>query len=75
MKSLREGDDDKKNRVIMVGASQMGRIGDELRIRQGSKVDVVGAVRMEGENTEKKNMEAVETLSEKADMVDVVVIG
>jgi hypothetical protein len=26
MKSLREGDDDKKNRVIMVGASQMGRL-------------------------------------------------
>ncbi len=38
-------------------------------------MDVVGAVRMEGENTEKKNMEAVETLSEKADMVDAVVIG
>jgi hypothetical protein len=39
------------------------------------KLEVVGMVRMEGENTEKKNMDAVKELGEKRDLVDVVVIG
>ncbi len=31
MRSLREGEDETKVRVILVGASQMGRLGDELQ--------------------------------------------
>jgi hypothetical protein len=36
--------------------------------RLGAKVELVRVVRMEGENTEEKNTDAVGTLREKADM-------
>ncbi len=39
------------------------------------KLEVAGIVRMEGENTEKKNMDAMRELGGKRDLVDVVVIG
>ncbi len=39
------------------------------------KLEVAGMVRMEGDNTEKINMDAVRELGEKRDLVDVLVIG
>ncbi len=59
IKSLREGEEGRKIRVMLVGASQVGRLGDQHRKRHGWKVSVTGCLRMEGENTEVKNMEMV----------------
>jgi hypothetical protein len=74
MRCLREGDAEMKVRVMLVGARQIGRLGDELKRRQGAKVDVAGVLKVEEENTEKKNMEAVKELGEKGESVDVVVV-
>ncbi len=65
MKSLREGEEGRKLRVMLVGASQVGRLGDQLRKRHGGKVSVTGCLRIEGENTEVKNMEMVGELEIK----------
>jgi hypothetical protein len=54
MRDLRETENDRKPLVLLVGAIQMWRLGEEL-VRIGY-VDVIGCVRMEAENTERKNM-------------------
>ncbi len=34
----------------MMGLSQMGRLSEEMNKRHGDKVEVIGSVRIEGEN-------------------------
>jgi hypothetical protein len=75
MREWREGENDKKVRVLLVGASQMSRLGDEIGIKRGVKVDVVGCVRMEGENTEQKNLRMLQEVQRNMGRVDLVVVG
>jgi hypothetical protein len=75
MRVLGEREEGKRVKVVMVGASQVGRIGEELKRRFGAKVDVKSVLRMEGENTERKNMELISELGKLSETVDVVVIG
>jgi hypothetical protein len=73
MRELREMDGEKRLRVLVVGASQMWRIGEELMRKDG--VEVTGCVLMEGENTEKRNTDMLRELKKKKDEVDMVVVG
>ena len=75
MRSLREEKGEKKVRVLLVGSSQLGRMGEEMSRRHGDKVDVIGCVRIEGENAVGKMERAMRTVREKADNVDVIVVG
>ncbi len=72
---LRESGEDKRLRVLMVGASQMGRIGDELQKMHGEKVRVVGRVRMSEEHTAEQHMEMLEEVALRKEEVDVVIVG
>jgi hypothetical protein len=74
LRSLRESEDMTKMRVLLVGASQMARLGEELMTMR-SDLDVVGCLRMEGENTARKNMEMLHELEKKVGEMDMVVIG
>jgi hypothetical protein len=75
MRCLRENGDDRRLRVLLVGASQVGRIGAEMGKIQSEKVRIVGQVRMGDEHTEEKHEEIVEGVRRKMDEVDVVVVG
>jgi hypothetical protein len=75
VREWRENETVKKVRVLMVGASQMNRLGDEMRKRHGDRVEVVGCVRMEGENTAMKNKRMVQEVGAMIGDVDVVVLG
>ncbi len=75
MRCLRESGEDKRLRVLMVGASQMGRVGDELQKMHGEKVRVVGRVRMGKEHTADQHMEMLEEVALRKDLVDVVIVG
>jgi hypothetical protein len=73
MRELREQDGEKRLRVLVVGASQMWRIGEELMRKDG--VEVTGCVLMEGENTERRNADMLRELKKKQEEVDIVVVG
>ncbi len=73
MRELREQDGEKRLRVLVVGASQMWRIGEELMRKDG--VEVTGCVLMEGENTERRNTDMLRELKRKQEDVDIVVVG
>ncbi len=73
MRELKEQDGEKRLRVLVVGASQMWRIGEELMRKDG--VEVTGCVLMEGENTERRNMDMLRELNRNQDDVDIVVVG
>ncbi len=53
MRCMRESGVDKRLKVVLVGASQMGRMGQEMVRVHGDKVVVVGRVRMSDEHTDK----------------------
>jgi hypothetical protein len=74
LRSLREHENVRKTRVLLIGASQMGRLGEELMTMRVD-LEVVGCLRMEGENTERKNMEMLRELEKKVGTVDMVVVG
>jgi hypothetical protein len=75
VREWRENETVRKLRVLLVGASQMNRLGDEMRKRHEDKVEVVGCVRMEGENTVMKNRKMVQEVGTRIGNVDVVVVG
>ncbi len=58
----------KRLRIMLVGASQMWRLGEELMRKDG--VDVMGCVLMEAENTERRNTEMLRELDKKKGEVD-----
>jgi hypothetical protein len=74
LRSLRENENVRKTRVLLIGASQMGRLGEELMTMRVDS-EVVGCLRLEGENTERKNMEMLRELEKKVGTVDVMVVG
>ncbi len=73
MRELREMENVKRLKIMLVGASQMWRMGEELMRSDG--VEVTGCVLMEAENTEKRNMEMLRELQKKKGEMDVVVVG
>jgi hypothetical protein len=75
MRCLRESGVDRRLRVLMVGASQMGRVGDELQRMHGEKVRLVGRMRMCEEHTADHHMEVLEEVALRRDEVDVVIVG
>jgi hypothetical protein len=74
VRCLRESGVDKRMKLVLVGASQMGRMGQEMVNAHGDKVVVVGRVKMSEEHTEKQHAEMVEEILRMKDEVDVVVI-
>ncbi len=75
MRSLRENTDDKRMRVLLVGASQMGRIGAEMCRRHGEKLRIVGRVQMPKEHTVEGHMDVIEEVTRKKEQVDIVLVG
>ncbi len=75
MRCLRENGHNRRLRVLLLGASQVGRIGAEMGKIHGEKVWIVGRVRMGDEHTEEKHEEIVEGVRRKMDEVDVVMVG
>ncbi len=53
MKSLRDYEGEKRLRMMMIGSNQMGKLREEMNKRCGDKVEVIGRVRIEGENMER----------------------
>jgi hypothetical protein len=74
LRSLRENENVRKTRVLLIGVSQMGRLGEEL-MTMCVDLEVVGCLRLEGENTERENMEMLRELEKKVGTVDVMVVG
>ncbi len=62
-------------RILLVGASQIGRIGAELVRSHGEKVRVIGRVRMSTEHTDLEHGKIVEEVRNMMDKIDVVVFG
>jgi hypothetical protein len=75
MRCLRESEVDKRLKVMIVGASQMGRMGKEMASVHGDKLTVVSRVRMSDEHTAQQHAEMVEEVMRMKDEVEVVVIG
>ncbi len=75
MRCMRESEVDKRLKVMIVGASQMGRMGKEMASAHGDKVVLVGRVRMSDEHTDKQHAEMAEEVVRMKEEVDVVVVG
>jgi hypothetical protein len=73
MREMREMENEKRLKVMLVGASQMWRMGEELMRKDG--VEVTGCVLMEVENTERRNTEMQRELGRKKGEIDMVVVG
>jgi hypothetical protein len=72
---MRENGVDRRVRVLLVGASQVGRLGAELMRLHEDKVRVVGVVRMGDEHTAERHAEILDEVAEMKDDLDVVVVG
>jgi hypothetical protein len=46
---LREDENNRRVRVMLIGSSQLRRMGDEMVKKHGDNVEVVGCVRIVGE--------------------------
>ncbi len=75
LRCMRESGVDKRLKVVLVGASQMGRMGQEMVRVHGDKVVVVGRVKMSDEHTDKQHAEMIEEVVGMKEEVDVVVVG
>jgi hypothetical protein len=75
MRCMRENGVDRRVRVLMVGASQIGRMGAELARMHGDRVRVVGVVKMNDEHTAERHTEILEEVTEAKEDVDVVIVG
>jgi hypothetical protein len=59
--------------IVAVGRSQMWRLGKELT--KIGNVDVIGCVRMEAENTQRKNTEILKEVHKRRGDMDIVLVG
>jgi hypothetical protein len=75
MRCMRESGVDRRVRVLLVGASQIGRIGAELTRVHGDRVSVVSVLKLRDEHTVERHAELLEEIAELKDEVDVVVVG
>jgi hypothetical protein len=76
MRTLREEEDERKVRVMMVGSSQLKRIANMLQKEHGDRIEIVECVRIEGEEMA-VNMERArrEVLVHKEELDVVLVRG
>jgi hypothetical protein len=75
MRCICENGVDKRVQVLLVGASQIRRIGAELTRMHGDRVRVVGVVKMSDEHMEEQHVEILEEVAEVKEDVDVVIVG
>jgi hypothetical protein len=75
MRTLREDEDERKLRVVLLGSSQLSRIGNEMERKHKEKIEIVDRVRLEGAEM-RVNMEKAKRVSEEhGDEVDVVLVA
>ncbi len=75
MRTLREDEEDRKVRVLLLGSSQLSRIGNEMMRRKREKIEIVGSVRVEGEEMDLNMEKEKSVLRDNENEIDVVVIG
>jgi hypothetical protein len=75
MRWMRQRGVDKRLRVLLVGASQIKRIGAEMVRMHGDRMRLVGCVRWEDEHTVEGHTEILDEVMNMKDEVDVVVVG
>jgi hypothetical protein len=75
MRWMRQSGGDKRVRVLMVGASQVKRIGAEMVRVHGDRMRLVGCVRWEDEHTVEGHTEILGEVSSLKEEVDVVLVG
>jgi hypothetical protein len=72
MRCLKEGEGDKRLRVLFVGASQIGKLSVELNRTHGEKVNVIGFVKIEMEPT---IMGVINEMEKRKHGADVVIVS
>jgi hypothetical protein len=75
MRWMRQCGVDKRLRVLLVGASQVKRIGDDMVRMHGEKMRLVGCVRWDDEHTVEGHTAILDEVMTLREEVDVVVIG
>jgi hypothetical protein len=75
MRTLREDEDEKKVRVVLMGSSQLNRIGYEIERKNREKIEIVDRVRLEGAEMSVNMEKAKRMLEEHGDKVDVVLVA
>jgi hypothetical protein len=75
MRWMRQRGVDKRLRVLLVGASQIKRIGAEMVRMHGDRMRLVGCVRWEDEHTVEGHTVILDEVMNLKDEVDVVVVG
>jgi hypothetical protein len=75
MRWMRQSGGDKRVRVLLVGASQIKRIGAEMVRMHGDRMRLVGCVRWEDEHTVEGYTVILDEVATLKDEVDVVVVG
>jgi hypothetical protein len=67
MRTLREDEDERKLRVMLLGSSQLNRIGNEMERKNKEKIENVGCVRIEGVEMDLNMEKAKKMLKEHKD--------
>ncbi len=75
VRTLREDEDDRKVRVMLLGSSQLRRVGNEMQRLKKEKIEIVETVRLEGMEMDGNIEKAKRVLQNHEGGVDVVVIG
>jgi hypothetical protein len=75
MRTLREDEDERKLRVVLLGSSQLNRIGSEMEKKNKGKIEIVDRVRLEGAEMCVNMEKAKRVLEEHGDEVDVVLVA
>jgi hypothetical protein len=75
MRTLREDEDERKLRVVLLGSSQLNRIGNEMERKHKEKMEIVDRVRLEGAEMSVNMEKAKRVLEEHGDEVDVVLVA
>jgi hypothetical protein len=75
MRTLREDEDERKVRVVLLGSSQLNRIGNEMERKNKEKIEIVDRVRLEGAEMSANMEKAKRVLEEHGDEVDVVLVA
>jgi hypothetical protein len=75
MRTLREDEEKRKLRVVLLGSSQLNRIGNEMERKNKEKIEIVDRVRLEGVEIGVNMEKAKRVLEEHGDEVDVVLVA
>jgi hypothetical protein len=75
VRTLREEEEDRKLRVLLLGSSQLNRMGNEMLRRKKEKIEIVGRVRIEGVEMDRNMESAKRMVRDNEDGIDVVLVG